>query len=158
MYCVVCNHNDTKVIDSRLSNDGMAIRRRRECLKCNYRFSTNEEMEILDLIVMKRDGSREAYNRDKIEKGLRSALQKRPMTKERFKNLLSGIEREIQKKKKKELTSLQIGEIVMRKLKTADKVAYVRFASVYSAFEDVERFQEALENLVNVKRKVKRKP
>lgn len=156
MFCVVCNHNDTKVVDSRLSNEGMAIRRRRECLKCNFRFSTSEEMEILDLVVVKRDGVREAYNRGKIEKGLKSALQKRPITQEQFKHLLSGIEREIQKKKKKELTSLQVGEIVMRKLKTVDKVAYVRFASVYSAFEDVEKFQEALENLVNVKRKAKR--
>lgn len=156
MYCVVCNHNDTKVVDSRLSGDGMGIRRRRECLKCNYRFSTNEEMEILDLTVVKRDGTRETYNREKIERGLKRALEKRPITKEQFKKLLSGIEREIQKRKKKELTSLQIGEIVMKKLRSVDKVAYVRFASVYSAFEDVERFQEALENLVNSKRKVKR--
>lgn len=156
MFCVVCNHNDTKVIDSRLSNEGMAIRRRRECLKCNFRFSTNEEMEILDIIVVKRDGAREVYNREKIERGLKIALQKRPITHETFKHLLGGIERDIQKKKKKELTSLQIGEIVMKKLKTVDKVAYVRFASVYSAFEDVEKFQEALEKLVHVKRKAVR--
>lgn len=156
MYCVVCNHNDTKVVDSRLSSDGMGIRRRRECLKCNYRFSTNEEMEILDLTVVKRGGAREAYNREKIERGLRRALEKRPITKEQFKILLSSVERDIQKRKKKELTSLEIGEIVMKRLKTVDKVAYVRFASVYSAFEDVERFQEALETLVRAKRKVKR--
>lgn len=151
MRCTVCNHNDTKVIDSRLSNDGMSIRRRRECLKCGYRFSTLEEVEILDLTVVKRDGAREAYSRDKIEGGLKKALEKRPITKEDFKSLLTRVERDIQKRKKKEITSKEIGEIVMARLKQVDKVAYIRFASVYSAFEDVEAFQEALENLVRAK-------
>jgi len=147
MHCTVCNHNDTKVIDSRLSNDGMSIRRRRECLKCNYRFSTLEEVEILDLTVVKRNGVRETYSREKLESGLKKALEKRPITKERFKNLINKIERDLQKKRKKEVTSETIGQIVMQRLKQVDKVAYIRFASVYSAFEDVKRFQEALENL-----------
>lgn len=156
MHCTVCNHNDTKVIDSRLSNDGMSVRRRRECLKCNYRYSTLEEVEILDLTVVKRDGAREAYSREKIESGLKKALEKRPITKERFKNLLNKIERDLQKKRKKEVTSETVGQVVMQRLKQVDKVAYIRFASVYSAFEDVKRFQEALENLAVRKKNRKR--
>ena len=147
MRCVACNHKDTKVVDSRLSQGGMSIRRRRQCLKCHFRFSTVEESEILDLTVVKRDGRREAYMREKLESGLRKALQKRPITAEAFKELVNQIERDLQRRKKNEVTSREVGEIVMNRLKHVDTVAYIRFASVYRAFEDVKTFQEALEHL-----------
>jgi transcriptional repressor NrdR len=158
MRCTVCNYKDTKVIDSRLSPNGMSIRRRRECLKCRFRFSTLEEVEILDLTVVKRDGTRESYSREKLESGLRKSLQKRPVTAERFKDLVNAIERDLQKVRKNEVTSGTIGEIVMDRLKQFDKVAYIRFASVYRAFEDVKTFQKALETLTkgNGSRKKKR--
>ena len=146
MYCPVCN-NSTKVVDSRLSSEGTGIRRRRECVSCEYRFSTIEEMEILDLTVVKRDGRRESYSRDKMTKGVLRALEKRPYTQVRFKELLYMIERDIQRQKASELTSDDLGEIVMTHLRTFDKVAYIRFASVYRQFEDVESFKRELDTL-----------
>lgn len=148
MRCPVCNYKDTKVIDSRLNPDGTTIRRRRECFKCNYRFSTLEETEILDLTVIKRNGNRESYGREKVSQGLRKALEKRPYTSEAFQALLHSIERDIQKKRKREMKSNEIGEIVMNRLKGFDKVAYIRFASVYRSFEDVETFKKELEGLL----------
>ncbi|HJV33167.1 MAG TPA: ATP cone domain-containing protein, partial [Patescibacteria group bacterium] len=105
MRCVACNYKDTKVIDSRLSQGGMGIRRRRQCLKCHFRFSTVEEAEILDLTVIKRDGRREAYMREKLEGGLRKALQKRPITAETFHELVNQVERDLQRRKKNEVTT-----------------------------------------------------
>ncbi len=148
MHCPVCRYKDTKVVDSRASTDGMAIRRRRECEKCGYRFSTLEEVELLDLTVVKRDGRREAYSRDKLVKGLQKSLEKRPYTEQALKKLIHRIERDIQKKKVGELTSEQLGDIVMRRLKTFDKVAYIRFASVYRSFEDVKTFEKELKSLL----------
>lgn len=157
MHCPVCRSHDTKVIDSRTAEAGMSIRRRRECSECHYRFSTLEEVELLDLIVVKQDGSRESYNRSKLEQGLVHSLTKRPYTEERFRRMINSIERDIQKKatkawaehttKYKEITSKDIGEIVMKHLKKFDKVAYIRFASIYRAFEDVETFQHELKTL-----------
>lgn len=147
MYCPVCNNKDTKVIDSRLAADGMAIRRRRECEKCTYRFSTIEEVTLLDLTVIKRDGRREAYNREKLVRGLERSLEKRPYTEVDFQRLIHRVERDIQKKRRGELTSSEIGEIVMRALKKFDKIAYIRFASVYRAFEDVATFEKELKEL-----------
>ena len=147
MYCPVCNNNDTKVVDSRLAADGMAIRRRRECEKCTYRFSTIEEVTLLDLTVIKRDGRREAYNREKLVRGLERSLEKRPYTEVDFQRLVHRVERDIQKKRRGELTSSEIGEIVMRALKKFDKIAYIRFASVYRAFEDVATFERELKAL-----------
>ena len=147
MYCPVCNNNDTKVVDSRLAADGMAIRRRRECEKCTYRFSTIEEVTLLDLTVIKRDGRREAYNREKLVRGLERSLEKRPYTDVDFQRLVHRVERDIQKKRRGELTSSEIGEIVMRALKKFDKIAYIRFASVYRAFEDVATFERELKAL-----------
>lgn len=147
MHCPVCSHDSTSVIDTRLSAEGSAIRRRRECEKCGYRFSTSEEIELLDLTVIKRDGRREAYSRDKLSNGVRHALQKRPVTDAAFRTLLNGIERDIQRKKADELTSREIGEIVMDRLKSFDKIAYIRFASVYRQFEDVDSFARELRNL-----------
>lgn len=157
MHCPVCNYNDTKVVDSRLSSDGMSIRRRRECEKCGYRFSTKEETELLDLMVVKRDGRREPYSREKLERGLHKALEKRQYTDLDFQNLVHGIERDIQKKKRNELRSSDVGEIVMRRLRNFDKVAYIRFASVYRAFEDVDSFQEELNRLLGGKRQKSKK-
>lgn len=157
MHCPVCNHEDTKVIDSRISTEGATIRRRRECEECGYRFSTNEEVELLDLAIVKRDGRREAYSRDKMEHGLKKALEKRPVTDAAFRSLVHAIEREIQRLKTDQVTSQKLGEIVMNQLKKFDKVAYIRFASVYRQFEDVESFQRELEKLLAA-RKQKRKP
>lgn len=153
MRCPICNYKDTKVIDSRLSADGMSIRRRRECEKCTYRFSTMEETELLDLTLVKRDGRHEPYSREKLERGLRKALEKRPYTDVDFKKLVHAIERDIQKKKHDELRSSAVGEVVMKRLKAFDQVAYIRFASVYRAFEDVNTFQQELNKLVGTSRK-----
>lgn len=147
MYCPVCSNKDTKVIDSRLSGDGMAIRRRRECEKCGFRFSTAEEVTLLDLAVIKRDGRRETYSREKLVRGLERSLEKRPYTEMDFQKLVHRVERDIQKKRRGELTSQEIGEIVMRALKKFDKIAYIRFASVYRAFEDVATFERELKEL-----------
>lgn len=147
MRCPVCASDETKVIDSRISADGLGIRRRRECESCEYRFSTMEETEILDLMVQKSDDRREPYLRDKIEVGLRRSLQKRPCTPEQFKTLVGQVERDIQKLKKDEVSSGEIGEIVMSHLRDFDTVAYIRFASVYRAFADVKTFKEELDRL-----------
>lgn len=127
----------------------MAVRRRRECerTRCAFRFSTSEEMELMDSAVVKRNGRREPYNREKLSAGLRKSLEKRPYTQSQFHVLVHTIEREIQKLRSGEITSSDIGEIVMRELKKFDSVAYIRFASVYRSFEDVERFEEELKQL-----------
>lgn len=147
MRCPVCNHKNTSVVDSRPSENDLAIRRRRECDKCQYRFSTIEETELLDLIVVKRDGRREAYMRDKLESGIRRSLTKRAFTQEDFHRLMHAIERDIQKKKKREVGSSELGEIVMKNLRTFDKVAYIRFASIYRDFKDVKNFENELKRL-----------
>ena len=147
MYCPVCSHEGTKVVDTRIATDGTAVRRRRECETCGHRFSTNEEIELLDLVVVKRDGGRETYAREKIERGLKRALEKRSHTDAEFRTLLSAIERDIQRENESEMTSERIGEIVMGRLKTFDKVAYIRFASVYRSFEDVSEFKKELDEL-----------
>ncbi len=147
MHCPVCNHEDTKVLDTRLATDGASVRRRRECESCEHRFSTNEVMELLDLMVVKRDGGREAYIRDKIESGLKRALEKRSHTQSEFRGLVHAIERGIQRIASNEITSQAIGEIVMNQLKNFDQVAYIRFASVYRSFEDVKSFKKELDEL-----------
>lgn len=149
MRCLNCNHEETKVVDSRVAGDGVAIRRRRECTSCSFRFSTYEEVEILDLTVTKRNGVKELYSRDKLERGLRKAFEKIPVTEETLKKLISQIEQEISKKAGSacQITSGEIGEIVMKKIKKVDKVAYVRFASVYKQFEDIEEFKAELQRL-----------
>jgi transcriptional repressor NrdR len=148
MRCPNCQNEDTKVLDSRPVEDGSAIRRRRECEKCEFRFSTYEEIEILDLTVIKKDGHKELYSREKLERGIKRAFEKRPHTDETLRKLISGIEQEIQKKAKDgEITSQDIGEIVMKRTKRVDKVAYIRFASVYRQFEDVDEFKEELKKL-----------
>lgn len=148
MKCPNCQNADTKVLDSRPVDDGEAVRRRRECEKCEFRFSTYEEIEILDLSVIKKDGSRQMFSKEKLERSIRLPLDKRPHTDEDLRRLLSSIESEIQKKAKDgEIKSVDIGEIVMKKLKKKDKVAYIRFAAVYRQFEDVEEFKEEIKKL-----------
>ncbi|GMU25290.1 transcriptional regulator NrdR [Patescibacteria group bacterium] len=150
MRCPVCNHPDTRVVDSRMSAEGDSIRRRRECDKCGFRFSTSEEILLLDLVVVKRDGQREAYSKEKLIGGLKKALEKRPVTEAAFRSLVHGIERAIQRLSADEITSVRLGEIVMQHLKDFDEVAYIRFASVYRQFEDVETFQRELDALMRL--------
>ena len=147
MKCPICNFVDTKVIDSRIANDGLSIRRRRQCLKCDFRFSTYEEMEILDLVVVKKDGRKENYQREKLERGLKKALEKREVSDDDFKKLLHAIERDIQILKKNEISSLEIGQIIMKHLKKVDQVAYIRFASVYKSFNDANEFSQEVKQL-----------
>ncbi len=156
MKCPVCYYQDTKVVDSRVASDGLSIRRRRECLKCGFRFSTYEEIEILDLTIVKQDGHRETYSRDKLIKGLRKAFEKRPITEDKFKKLINSIERDLQATRQSEITSSQVGQLVMKYLKRADQVAYIRFASVYQSFKDAQTFRRELNKLLRNK-KVKRK-
>ena len=148
MRCPNCQYEETKVLDSRPIEDGTAIRRRRQCEKCEFRFSTYEEIEILDLTVVKKDGSKQMFSKDKLERSLRLPLDKRPCTDDRFRKLVSGIEIDIQRKARDgEIPSMEIGDIVMKKLKKFDKVAYIRFAAVYRQFEDVEEFKAELQKL-----------
>lgn len=147
MKCPVCYHEETKVVDSRATNEDLSIRRRRECLKCSFRFSTYEEMEILDLTVIKKDGAKEGYSRDKIIKGLHRALEKRPVTDDDFKKLINLIERDLQSLRKSEVTSDEVGKTVLDHLQDFDQVAYIRFVSVYESFEDVESFKRELAKL-----------
>lgn len=153
MFCPVCQYKDSKVVDSRLSSDGASVRRRRECEKCEFRFSTLEELELLDLTVIKRDGRRENYTREKIVRGLEKALEKRPHTDQDFQNMIHKIERLIQKKSRGQLTTADLGEIVMSQLRLFDKIAYIRFASVYRQFEDVKTFEKELKKLLGSSRK-----
>ncbi|MEI7741335.1 MAG: transcriptional regulator NrdR [bacterium] len=149
MRCPVCNYKDTKVVDTRIQSEGLSIRRRRECEKCGYRFSTVEEVELLDITVVKRDGGRQTYDREKIVSGLKKALEKRSYTEDDFHALIGAIEREIQKMRSREVKSSDIGEIIMERLKRFDTVAYIRFASVYRQFEDVKTFEAELRLLLN---------
>jgi transcriptional repressor NrdR len=152
MKCPICYHDDTKVVDSRVAIDGLSIRRRRECLKCGFRFSTYEEVEILDLTIIKRDGRHEAYNREKLMSGLKKSLEKRAVTDDQFKQLIHSIERDLQRLRKPEVTSQQVGQMVMKHLKKVDQVAYIRYASVYEQFKDAKEFQKELNKLVKEKK------
>lgn len=147
MKCPVCNYQETKVVDSREGSDGITIRRRRECLKCGFRFSTYEQVELLEVSIIKRSGRKEAYSREKLEGGLRKAFEKRPISDEDFRILINKIERNIQARKKNEIASQELGELVMKELKRKDPVAYIRFASVYRAFKDLESFQKEINSV-----------
>jgi len=157
MYCPVCRFKSTRVVDSRLATDGASVRRRRECEKpsCGYRFSTVEEVDLINVTVVKRDSKREPYIRSKMVEGLNKSLEKRPYTDAQFHSLVQKIERDIQKERTGEITSLRLGDIVMKHLRSFDKVAYIRFASVYHSFEDLKKFEEELQKLVRKRRKRK---
>jgi len=151
MRCPYCNHNEDKVVDSRETQEGASIRRRRECLNCGRRFTTYEYVEKVPLMVVKKDGRREPFNRQKILEGLIKACQKRPISVERLDELVSDIEKNIQKKFDQEVDSRYIGELVMERLSQIDDVAYVRFASVYRQFKDVNQFLRELRDILSKK-------
>lgn len=152
MRCSICKNKETSVVDSRTGSDGFTVRRRRECSKCHYRFSTVEEIELLDTVVVKSNGRRESYMRDKVDAGIKISLSKCSYTAENFSRLIHAIERDIQKKKKREIFSHEIGEIVMKHLNAFNKVAYIRFASVYRDFKDVKTFEKELKKISNKKK------
>lgn len=147
MWCPLCNHHDTRVVDSRLTRDGMQIRRRRECTSCNNRFNTYESPELKAPRVIKSDGLREAFSESKLRKGMLKALEKRPVETREVERAIRGLVREISSVEDAEIPSTLIGEWVMRELGKLDQVAYVRFASVYRRFEDVQAFRELVERL-----------
>ncbi|MDP8212412.1 MAG: transcriptional regulator NrdR [Candidatus Zapsychrus exili] len=149
MKCPLCNHHDTKVVDSRLTSDGAGIRRRRECLKCEKRFTTYEYVEHVALMVVKRDGRRQPFDRKKIIAGFIKACEKRPVSIQKIEELTLDIERVVQKKYDREVASKDLGELIMEKLAGLDEVAYVRFASVYRQFKDVNQFMNELKVMLN---------
>ncbi|MBE7055387.1 MAG: transcriptional repressor NrdR [Ruminococcaceae bacterium] len=140
MRCPFCGHDDSKVIDSRPTEEGVAIRRRRECINCTQRFTTYEKVESLPIVVIKKDKTRELFNREKLLAGLTRACEKRPVETERLDILVDKIESDLQNTLKREISTREIGEKVMEQLKDIDEVAYVRFASVYRQFKDVNTF------------------
>jgi transcriptional repressor NrdR len=148
MKCPYCGYQDTRVIDSRPTEDNSSIRRRRSCDKCQRRFTTYEKVETIPLIVIKKDNNREQYDRAKIENGILNACYKRPVSAEAVKQTVDEIELEIFNLEEKEVPSSEIGEIVMEKLKDLDPVAYVRFASVYREFKDVSTFMDELKKFL----------
>ncbi|QQY80547.1 transcriptional repressor NrdR [Keratinibaculum paraultunense] len=149
MKCPFCDYYDTKVIDSRPTDEGQAIRRRRECTRCFRRFTTYEKVESMPLIIVKKDGTREAYDRNKILNGILKACEKRPVPLSTIEGMVDEIERELYNSMEKEITSQYIGEMVMNKLRDIDEVAYVRFASVYRQFKDINTFMDELKKLLN---------
>ena len=146
MECPYCKHLETKVTDSR-DTGAFTIRRRRECLKCNKRFTTYEYIELTPIYIKKKDGRLEKFDRNKIKNGLMKALEKRPVSHEKLEEILDGIEEKIRRNGSEEIESEAIGEYVMDALKETDHVAYIRFASVYRSFADIERFEEEIKNL-----------
>ena len=153
MHCPICFTPDSKVIDSRPASEGKVIRRRRECRQCGKRFTTYETVESLPLIVVKKDHTRETFDRDKLLKSVIRACDKRQVTIEQMEDLVVGIESALQNSLQNEVRSNVIGEMVMEKLKTLDEVAYVRFASVYRQFKDIGAFMEELNKLLDEKKK-----
>lgn len=148
MKCPFCGENDNKVIDSRLSKEGNAIRRRRECLLCDRRFTTYEYIEEIPLMIIKKDRRRELFNRDKVRAGLQRACEKREISMNAIESFIEEIERDLRESEEKEISSRVIGEKIMAKLHDLDKVAYVRFASVYRDFKDVNDFVDELKDLL----------
>ncbi|MBR4270904.1 MAG: transcriptional repressor NrdR [Clostridia bacterium] len=146
MKCKYCGFDDSKVIDSRLSEDGCSVRRRRECLKCGKRFNTFEEYETIPVLVIKSNGDRQPFDKEKIRKGIVKSCEKRPVTFAQIEEMVNEIEREVYNTLEPEIKSSKIGELVMQHLKQVDEVAYIRFASVYRQFKDVGNFIELLED------------
>jgi len=147
MRCPACKKGETSVIDSRESEDVLSIRRRRECEKCNHRFTTYERIESPNLLVAKKDGSRETFDRDKLARGIYRAFEKLSISQDRIEALIDRIVRDIMEQYDSEVTSRQIGEIVLAQIKKLDKVAYIRFASVYREFVDITDFQTEIKKL-----------
>ncbi|OLC71083.1 MAG: transcriptional regulator NrdR [Deltaproteobacteria bacterium 13_1_20CM_2_69_21] len=157
MKCPFCAEVENKVIDSRLSNQGAVIRRRRECLGCQRRFTTYERVEEILPMVVKKDGRREAFDRQKVLEGLKLACQKRPVGADQLEAVVDGIERRLQEMGEREVPSSVIGEAVMRELARLDEVAYVRFASVYRSFKDLGEFMSELKELISERKSAQKK-
>ncbi|RKI63784.1 transcriptional regulator NrdR [bacterium 1xD42-67] len=151
MRCPYCAYLESKVVDSRPADEGASIRRRRECLSCRKRFTTYETMESLPLMVVKKDGSRQSFDRGKVMSGLIRACEKRPVSYQTMEDLVAEIEQVLQNQMEREVSSAQIGELVMERLKKVDEVSYVRFASVYRQFKDINTFMTELNKLLEDK-------
>lgn len=152
MKCPFCGYTDSKVIDSRPAEDNTTIRRRRECLDCQKRFTTHEIIERMPLAVIKRDGSRQSFDRTKIINGLLRACEKRPVTMAQIERVADEVEQELRGRLETEVQSKRIGEMVMERLKALDEIAYVRFASVYRSFKDIETFMDELAKMLGEKK------
>lgn len=151
MKCPYCSHEDTRVLDKRETGDSNVTRRRRECQKCKKRFTTYERAETIVLTIVKKNGKRESFDRNKLLTGLLKACEKRPVPRERIEKVVDDIESKLREHKKTEIDSKFIGELMMRKLKSLDKVAYIRFASVYKEFADLDSFKNEMEKLIKNK-------
>ncbi len=151
MRCPYCGHLQDRVIDSRAANENRSVRRRRECLKCRRRFTTYESIEEISMMVVKRDGRRESFDRNKVISGILKACEKRPVSLQQVEDVVDRVERELQKKYEKEIPVQAVGELVMEKIHKLDEVAYVRFASVYRSFKDINQFMGELKDLLNKK-------
>lgn len=148
MRCLFCGHMESKVIDSRSTEEGNTIRRRRECLECGKRFTTYEKIETIPMIVVKKDGTREAFDRDKVLNGILRACEKRPVTLADIEKLIDDIESKLYNMLEREVTSERVGEMVMERLQKIDDIAYVRFASVYRQFKDINSFMDELAKII----------
>ncbi len=148
MRCLFCGHLESKVIDSRSTEEGNTIRRRRECLECGKRFTTYEKIETIPMIVIKKDGTRETFDRDKVLNGILRACEKRPVTLSDIEKLIDDIESKLYNMLEREVTSERVGEMVMERLKDIDDIAYVRFASVYRQFKDINSFMDELAKII----------
>ena len=148
MKCLYCNAPESRVVDSRPTDEGLAIRRRRECVNCGRRFTTYEKIETVQIMVVKKDGSREAFDADKIRRGLIKPCEKRPVAMHDVDALVRDVEQQIMNSLEQEVSSSRIGEMVMERLRNLDEVAYVRFASVYRSFCDINTFMEELKSLL----------
>ncbi len=151
MKCPFCGHIEDKVIDSRSSNEDKSVRRRRECMKCKRRFTTYEYIEEIPLMVIKKDGRREAFDRNKMISGILKACEKRPVSLEKVEALVDKVEKDLRESFDKEVKVQEVGELVMENLHQLDEVAYVRFASVYRQFKDINQFMKELKGLLNRK-------
>ncbi len=149
MRCLFCGHTESKVIDSRSTDEGTTIRRRRECLECGKRFTTYEKIESIPIIVVKKDGTRESFDREKIVNGLLRACEKRPVTLDDIEGVVDDIESKLYNLLEREVSSERIGEMVMARLQKLDDIAYVRFASVYRQFKDINSFMDELAKIIN---------
>jgi transcriptional repressor NrdR len=148
MFCIFCKHTDTEVIETRVSDDGTTIRRRRQCPKCERRFTTYERVEELPILVIKRDGSRERFDREKLRNGVLKATEKTKVTADQVEKVLTSVEQELKEKDSTEIESGIVGNLVAKYLKKIDKIAYIRFASVFRRFVDVEDFEKELRKLL----------
>lgn len=156
MRCPFCGFLEDKVVDSRESKDGDSIRRRRECLECGRRFTSYERIDEIPYMVVKKDGRREVFERNKIMSGLLRACEKRPISANQLESIVDLVEKHVQEVPEREISTSEVGKIIMKRLKTLDKVAYVRFASVYLEFEDVSEFMTELKDLVRSRDRAKK--